>query len=78
MNEIDTSRHLYPQVILRVQEDVEICKGGRIERSRSTCLRHKISGCNLVKLIVRTVNPGTIHGGPGTLRVRRLHRGIAR
>jgi hypothetical protein len=36
MNEVNSTRHLYPQVILRMQEDVEIRKGGRIERSRPT------------------------------------------
>jgi len=34
MDEVDSTRDLYPQVILRMQEDVEICKGSRIERSR--------------------------------------------
>ena len=78
MNEIDSSCHLDPQVILCVEENVQICKSGRIKRSRPTCPRHKISGCNVVKLIVRTGNLETIRGGPGTLRVRRLHRGIVR
>lgn len=35
MNEISSTRHLYPQVDLRMQKDVEICKSGRIERRRS-------------------------------------------
>ena len=78
VNEIDSSCYLYPQVILRMQEDVEICKSSGVERSRPTCPRHKISGCNVVNVIVRTVNRGTIRADPGTLRVRQLHRGIAR
>jgi hypothetical protein len=47
MNEIDSTRHLYPQVVLRMQEDVEIGKSGRIERRGPTLPRPKISGCNV-------------------------------
>jgi hypothetical protein len=44
MNEIDSTGHLYPQVVVRVQEDVEIGKSGRIERRGPTWPRPSISG----------------------------------
>jgi len=44
MNEIGSTCHLYPQVVFRMEEDVEICKSGRIECCRPTCHRPKISG----------------------------------
>lgn len=47
MNEINSTRHLYPQVVLRMQKDVEIGKSGRIERRRSTFPGPGISRCNV-------------------------------
>jgi hypothetical protein len=79
MNEINSTRHLYPQVVLRMQKDVEIGKSGRIERRRSTFLGPGISRCKCrVMFILRTVNRGTIYAGPSTRRAQRLHHGIAR
>lgn len=79
MNEINSTRHLYPQVVLRMQKDVEIGKSGRIERRRSTFPAPvSVSVSCRVMFILRTANRGTIHAGPGTRRAQRLHRGIAR
>jgi hypothetical protein len=39
MNEVNPMHHLYPQVILCMQEDMEIHKGSCIECSRPTVLR---------------------------------------
>ena len=36
MNKIDPTRYFYPQVVLRMQEDVEICKCGGVKRCGST------------------------------------------
>jgi len=30
VDEIDSTRNLYPQVVLSMQEDVEVCKSSRI------------------------------------------------
>lgn len=79
MNEISSTRHLYPQVDLRMQKDVEICKSGRIERRRSTSPGPRLASvmCR-VKIIVRTANRGTIRAGLGTQRAQRQLRGIVR
>jgi hypothetical protein len=80
MDEVDPTRHLYPQVVLRMQEDMEIRKGGRVERSRSTMPRPRVQSQHFTGVgredVLRTASPGTIRLVPIARRERRLHRGI--
>jgi hypothetical protein len=84
MNEVNPTRHLYPQVILRMQEDVEIRKGSRIECSRPTVPRRTHPKVSIYgrragrKTRLRTTSPGTTHLVPSAPRERRLHHGIMR
>jgi hypothetical protein len=81
MDEVDSTRHLHPQVVLRMQEDMEIRKGGRIERSRPTCAAPPASKVSILRAlgredVLRTASPRTIRLVPIARRERRLHRGI--
>lgn len=71
VDEIDSTRHLYPQVVLSMQENVEVRKGGRIQRGRPTAAPPKVSIYGRrAEDVLRTANRGTIRIAPSTRRER--------